>query len=87
MREEGLAYECTCPIGQRRQFCKHTVAIALHHLETSRKEAEQGIGLLRQALGGIAHESLIDGLLDLARRDKEWSDALKRLCLSALERG
>jgi uncharacterized Zn finger protein len=86
MREEGLAYECTCPIGQRRQFCKHTVAIALHHLEQARKEAEQGIGILKQALSAIPQEALVDGLLGLARRDREWSDALKRLCLDVLER-
>jgi uncharacterized Zn finger protein len=96
MREEGLAYECTCPIGQRRQFCKHTVAIALHHLETERMEAqqrldvpreEQGLDVLRQALATIPHERLIDGLLVLARHDPGWSDALKRLCLVALGGG
>ncbi len=87
MREEGLAYECTCPIGLRRQFCKHTVAIALHHLEAQRKEAEAGLGVLRQALAAIPQESLVDGLMNLARRDREWSDALKRLCLEVLERG
>jgi uncharacterized Zn finger protein len=86
MREEGLAYECTCPIGQRRQFCKHTVAIALHHLEAERKESEQGLGVLKQALGTIPQEALVEGLLALARRDVEWSDALKRLCLDVLQR-
>jgi len=30
------------PARQRRQFCKHTVAIALYHLETQRKEARPG---------------------------------------------
>ncbi len=87
MREEGLEYECTCPIGLRRQFCKHTVAIALHHLEAQRKEAEAGIGVLKQALSAISQESLVDGLIGLAKRDSEWSDALKRLCLQVLERG
>ncbi len=87
MREEGLAYECTCPIGLRRQFCKHTVAIALHHLEQQRKEAEAGIHVLKQALSAIPQESLVDGLIGLARRDKEMSDTLKRMCLEVLERG
>jgi len=27
VREEGLAYECTCPMGEQQQFCKHAVAI------------------------------------------------------------
>ena len=84
MREEGLAYECTCPIGERRQFCKHTVAIALAHLEAERKEAEQGLALLRQALVAITSASLVDGLVELARRDPEWNAALKRMCLDAL---
>ena len=86
MRDEGLAYECTCPIGERRQFCKHTVAIALAHLEAERKEAEQGLSVLRQALTTITNEALVDGLLVLARRDPEWADALKRMCLDALSR-
>jgi uncharacterized Zn finger protein len=87
MHAEGIAYECTCPIGQRRVFCKHTVAIALHHLEAQRKEAEAGMGVLQQALSAIPHEVLIEGLINLARKDREWSDELKRLCLHALERG
>jgi uncharacterized Zn finger protein len=86
MREEGLAYECTCPIGERQQFCKHTVAIALAHLEAERAEAEQGLAVLRQALAAIPGEALVEGLLVLARRDPEWSDALKRMCLDALSR-
>ena len=41
VRAEGLAYECTCPIGLQSQFCKHTVAIALAHLDNERAEAER----------------------------------------------
>jgi uncharacterized Zn finger protein len=87
MRDEGLAYECTCPIGLRRQFCKHTVAIALHHLEAERKEAAQGLDVLKRALDAIPQPALVEGLLVLARRDPDLSDALKRLCLDVLERG
>jgi uncharacterized Zn finger protein len=86
MREEGLAYECTCPIGQRRQFCKHTVAIALAHLEHERREVEAGIHLLRQALAAIPPPSLVDGLLGLARSDADWSRALRQLCLEELSK-
>ena len=53
VRDEGLAYECTCPIGIKLQFCKHTVAIALAHLEKERVEAERGLGVLREALAAI----------------------------------
>ena len=84
MRDEGLAYECTCPIGKQRQFCKHTVAIALAHLETERTEAERGLGILREALLTVQPAALVERLLVLARRSPEWADELKRACLDAL---
>ena len=84
MRDEGLAYECTCPIGKQRQFCKHTVAIALAHLETERTEAERGLGILREALLTVQPTALVERLLVLARRSPEWADELKRACLDAL---
>lgn len=86
MRAEGLAYECTCPIGEQSQFCKHTVAIALAHLEQERSEAERGLGVLREALAAIPQPALIEGLLVLARRDNELADTLKRMCLETLSR-
>jgi hypothetical protein len=84
VRDEGLAFECTCPIGERLQFCKHTVAIALAHLEQERRDAEHGLAVLREALGAIGGGALIDGLIVLARRDGALADDLKRLCLEAL---
>jgi len=87
VRADGLAYECTCPVGLERRLCKHTVAIALAHLDRQRSDAAQGIDVLRQALEAIRGEALIDGLLGLARRDPELGDALKRMCLDALSRG
>lgn len=87
VRADGLAYECTCPIGLERRLCKHTVAIALAHLDRERVEAERGLDVLREALGAIRGEALIDGLLVLARRDPALADDLKRLCLDALARG
>lgn len=29
MKDESLAYSCTCPQGQEQAFCKHAVAVAL----------------------------------------------------------
>jgi uncharacterized Zn finger protein len=86
LREEGVAYECTCPIGIQRQFCKHAVAIALAHLDKERKDAEQGFTVLREALMTITQPALVEGLLQLARRDNELADDLKRLALDALAR-
>lgn len=87
IRDEGLAYECTCPVGVKMQFCKHTVAIALAHLETERVEAERGLGVLREALQTIPAPALIDQLLVMARRDPALADDLKRMCLDVLSGG
>jgi len=86
VREDGIAYECTCPVGVTRQFCKHAVALALAHLENERIAAERGLGVLREALATITQAALIDGLIGLARRDAVFSDELKRMCLDALAR-
>jgi uncharacterized Zn finger protein len=86
LRDEGIAYECTCPIGEQRQFCKHAVALALAHLDKERIDAERGLGVLREALLTVTQPALVEGLLQLARRDAETADSLKRLCLDALSR-
>ena len=86
LRDEGIAYECTCPIGELRQFCKHAVALALAHLDKERIDAERGLGVLREALQTITQPALVEGLLALARRDADTADALKRMCLDALSR-
>jgi len=69
VREDGLAYECTCPMGVQRQFCKHAVAIALAHLEKERREAEGEFVLLRQRVMAMEPAVLIERLLDHARTD------------------
>ncbi|MBX3155267.1 MAG: hypothetical protein KF773_04650 [Deltaproteobacteria bacterium] len=84
VRDDGLAYECTCPIGEKRQFCKHAVAIALAHLDNERKEAASGLNVLREALMTVPQPALVSQLVQLARRDPAMSDALKRVALDAL---
>jgi uncharacterized Zn finger protein len=69
VRDDGLAYECTCPMGVKRQFCKHTVAIALAHLEKERSEAERELALLRRRVMAVEPMVLVDRLLDHARTD------------------
>ncbi len=86
MREEGVGYECTCPVGITRQFCKHAVAIALHHLEQERAAARKGMGVLREALNHVTQPELVDGLVGLAMRDDHLADDLKRLALELLAR-
>jgi uncharacterized Zn finger protein len=86
IRAEGLAYECSCPIGAERRFCKHHVAIALAHLERERVEAARGLDVLRAALAEIPAEVLGEELLVQARRDAGFCEQLKRVCLEALAR-
>jgi uncharacterized Zn finger protein len=69
VREEGLAYECSCPMGVQRVFCKHAVAIALAHLEKDRLEAERELALLRRRVMAVDPIVLVDRLLERARSD------------------
>lgn len=84
MRDEGLAYECTCPIGEKRQFCKHAVAIALAHLEHERTSVDRDMAVLAEAMRTVPQEALVTGLLQLAKEDAELATSLKRICLDAL---
>lgn len=86
MRDEGVGYECTCPVGVTRQFCKHAVAIALHHLEQERAAARKGMGVLREALNHVTQPELVDGLVSIAMKNDEIADDLKRLALELLAR-
>lgn len=80
VREDGLAYECSCPMGQRQQFCKHAVAVALAHLAKERAEAERELATLRRRLDAIGPAVLVDRLVDRAKSDGALLDALKRIC-------
>jgi uncharacterized Zn finger protein len=79
MRDEGIAYECTCPMGAQRAFCKHTVAIALAHLEKERREAEREFSLLRRRVMAVDPMVLVDRLLDHARLDPGLAAILMQL--------
>lgn len=81
VRDEGLAYECSCPMGEQQQFCKHTVAIALAHLEQQRREAERELALLRRQVMAVDPIVLVDRLIDHARSDPALAAVLKQLAL------
>ena len=78
VRDDGLAYECTCPIGKERQFCKHAVAIALAHLQREREEADR-LARLRARLLAAPTDTLIDALVLRARHDPALFDTLNQL--------
>lgn len=79
VREDGLAYECSCPMGVQQQFCKHTVAIALAHLDTQRREAERELALLRRRVLTVDPVVMVDRLLEHARTDPSLAAVLIRL--------
>ena len=80
VREDGLAYECTCPVGTSRQFCKHAVAITLAHLERQRSESERELVALRSRLAAIGAATLLEHLVVHARRDTAVLEVLRRIC-------
>jgi uncharacterized Zn finger protein len=71
LREEGVAYECTCPIGMQGRFCKHNVAIALAHLESEKRMLESRIGALRVGLLALDQRKLVDALIEEGRHDPQ----------------
>jgi uncharacterized Zn finger protein len=79
VREDGVAFECTCPIGSTRQFCKHTVAVTLAHLEKERRRAEAELASLREQLMSVSLKQLLDGLLEQARLDPAVHAALRQV--------
>lgn len=81
VREEGLAFQCTCPIGVKQQFCKHQVAVTLAHLQKERVAAEREIERLRERLMELSLKQLLDGLISQAKLEPAVHAALKQICL------
>lgn len=79
VRDDGLAYECTCPIGVTQKFCKHTVAVALAHLEKEEQERVRRIDQLRDRLMGVSLKDLFDGLIAHAKKDGAVLSALTQI--------
>lgn len=79
LRDQGLAYECTCPMGMQRQFCKHAVAVALAHLEKERQEAEGEFSQLRSRVLAVEPAVLVERLLDHARTNPSLFAVLTQL--------
>jgi uncharacterized Zn finger protein len=82
VRDEGLAFQCTCPIGAKQQFCKHAVAVTLAHLQKERLAAEREIELLRDRLMEVSMKDLLDGLIKQAKLEPSVREALQQICAS-----
>lgn len=80
VRDEGLAFQCSCPIGAKLQFCKHAVAVTLAHLQKERLTVEQEIERLRERLMEVSLKDLLDGLVRHAKLEPGVHSALKQIC-------
>ena len=85
VREEGLAFQCTCPIGAQQQFCKHAVAVTLAHLQKERVTVEREIDSLRERLMEVSLKALLDGLIQQAKLEPAVHAALKQILPSGHE--
>jgi uncharacterized Zn finger protein len=72
---DELAFACTCPVGQRSEFCKHCVAVGLEWIDRRRKNG----GVFRPAAGEVTDEDIRSYLM---RQDKT---ALAELVLGHCE--
>jgi len=73
--DDELAYDCTCPRAADGYFCKHCVAVGLAWLAERARTAgsgrDDGPGkLIREYLAAQPAETLVQWLLDAARRDE-----------------
>ena len=69
-KEDGIAYRCTCPVGEEGRFCKHAVAIALAHLDNAEREAMAAFDHVAATLMTMPRELLLRKLAERARTDE-----------------
>ncbi len=90
---EEVAFECTCPVGQDRVFCKHCVAVGLTWLDRRkqkgglpRRQTKREVGKEEIRAHLMAHDksALVELLLNHADWDSEFRD---RLALMTAEKG
>ncbi len=90
---EEVAFECTCPVGQDRAFCKHCVAVGLTWLDRRKQKGgrpgrqtkrEVGKEEIRAHLMAHDKSALVELLLNHADWDSEFLD---RLALMTAEKG
>ena len=69
-KEDGIAYRCTCPVGEEGRFCKHAVAIALAHLEEMGRQTSAMLDRVVSQLVAMPREALLMRLAERARTDE-----------------
>lgn len=75
--DDGLSYECSCPLGAEGEFCKHAVAVGLAWLHRDRKEKPSvGMADLRAYLSDLPSKELVELILEQAKADDRFLDRL-----------
>jgi uncharacterized Zn finger protein len=80
IRDDGFAYRCACPAGSKQELCKHTIALALAHLDRERTAARDPTTTLRDRLAALDRRALVDRLVERARGDRALHAALLQIC-------
>src|SRR5258707_5731381 len=92
-KDEDLAFQCNCPVGQDRAFCKHCVAVGLAWLERRNRKGELSD---QPAKREMTHDDIRtylmeqdkDALVRLLMHQAEWNSEFRdRLVLEMAHKG
>jgi len=86
-RSTGVDYQCDCPVGQRGDFCKHAVAVALA-LQGESDDAATIPADSDQTIRNYLAQLPLDNLLDIIIEQCDWNPVLKnKLAMRAAKQG
>ncbi|MGB9464676.1 MAG: DUF6880 family protein [Candidatus Acidiferrum sp.] len=92
-KDEDLAFQCNCPVGQDQAFCKHCVAVGLAWLDRRNRKGEVSDQLAkREMTDEEIREHLMeqdkDALVRLLMHQAEWNSEFRdRLVLEMAHKG
>jgi len=71
VKDDNLAFHCSCPVGQEQTFCKHAVAVALTWLASPRGMLAASLDkdAVAAALDGIPRTGLVELLMEEAAQN------------------
>jgi len=76
-RNNRLTYNCTCPVGEDGNFCKHCVAVGLAWLSQPADEQSQSKSSLQTFLENMDQQQLVDLIVAEASSNRRLRDKLE----------
>ena len=70
IKDDGIAYHCSCPVGSEGRFCKHAVAVALAFVEEAKRKVQTRLATLTAALSSLPPHVLVERLTAIAIEDE-----------------